>query len=579
MGAVFRCADTALDDQAVAVKLLPPEHTASEVARGRVKQEVVSARSLRHPNIVGVYEYFEGGGRVGFSMEFVAGHTLEQHLAGRVRGSPLGFAAGPDRLPLVGRVASQLAAALDHVHASGLVHRDVKPANVMLVPSGEGVDTKLLDLGIVHATDGAALTRDLQPGTVEYMAPELLSGHGTPSVASDLYSLGKLLYFALTGVRPEFGYEPALPSLLVDGLPVELDGPLLACFGRPDRRPASAGELARAVAEAVETQRPPTTEADDAVSTLSESNRKRPGVALRVAAGVASVLLVLLGVFLVTRLMGDGGSDPGSADRTTNSGNPALSRDSTSEGAPPETAALSNGAGIDWVQIAGGTFAMGWNDGLHQAPVHDVSVPSFEIGRTEVTVDQYRACVDAGACSAPDTDQGCNWGVSGRGDHPVNCVKWTQARSYAEWAGGRLPSEAEWEYAARSGGEARAWPWGDQEASCSYAVMYGGGNGCGEESTWAVCSKPAGNTDQGLCDMAGNAGEWVEDCHQESYTGAPADGSARTSCSGHIRQVVGRGGAWVSSSPSNVRATFRFGYNPSRRSYRFMGFRLARDVP
>ena len=580
MGAVFRCADAALDDQVVAVKLLPPEHTASEVARGRVKQEVVSARSLRHPNIVGVYEYFEGGGRVGFSMEFVAGHTLERHLAGRVEGSPLGDAVGAERIASVSWVVGQLAAALDHMHARGLIHRDVKPSNVMLAPAGDGFEVKLLDLGIVHAMGGTGLTRDLQPGTVEYMAPELLSGRGDPSVAADVYSLGKLLYFALTGERPEFGYEPAPPSSLVDGLPPELDGPLLACFGRPAERPASAGELAATLAGVAEEYNKGR-EVDRlrasedaakrrAAAHFARRREEQEAAKPRSAARSLAVLIAIVALGMVAAvavvgirvLMGRNGAP-----------------DEIAESPPEEEgdSSRSNPADIDWVPIPGGTFAMGSDDGIgDEAPAHDVTVPAFEMARTEVTVAQYRRCLDADVCTEePGTGDDCNWGKSGRDDHPVNCVTWKQAQRFAEYAGGRLPSESEWEYAARSGGRGIAYPWGDQEASCSFAVMSDGGNGCGERTTWPVCSKAKGHSDQGLCDMAGNVSEWVEDCIYIGYAGAPTDGSPRTTCDPSTR--VMRGGSWGDNSQTlqvDRRLWWRWHLHLDS-----LGFRLARDVP
>ncbi|HQC44850.1 MAG TPA: formylglycine-generating enzyme family protein, partial [Myxococcota bacterium] len=154
---------------------------------------------------------------------------------------------------------------------------------------------------------------------------------------------------------------------------------------------------------------------------------------------------------------------------------------------------------------------MGSNDLSWSRPVHRVTVPTFEMSKTQVTVDQYIACVNVGACTEPDTEDYCNWIKSDRGSHPVNCVSWNQAQAFARWAGGRLPSEAEWEYAARSGGRDWKYPWGDEEATCERAVISEGGNGCGRGSTWPVCSKPSGNTTHGLCDMAGNVWEWVQD--------------------------------------------------------------------
>ncbi len=233
--------------------------------------------------------------------------------------------------------------------------------------------------------------------------------------------------------------------------------------------------------------------------------------------------------------------------------------------------------GIEWVAIPGGTFMMGSISGdADEVPVHQVDVPAFEMAKTEVTVAQYQACVDAVVCTEPNdytVDSYCNWGQAGREDHPVNCVDWFQAVDFCSWVGGRLPSEAEWEYAARGGGQDITYPWGDDPASCTYAVMFeGGSSGCGMGRTWAVCSKTAGNTAQGLCDMAGNVWEWVQDWYHLDYNGAPSDGSAWEIPSNSDR--VGRGGGFWHDA-GGQRAAFRSYYVPSGRGGN-IGFRCAR---
>jgi formylglycine-generating enzyme required for sulfatase activity len=191
------------------------------------------------------------------------------------------------------------------------------------------------------------------------------------------------------------------------------------------------------------------------------------------------------------------------------------------------------------VRIPAGTFQMGSNDGgTETTPVHTVKVDTFEMDVTEVTVAQYRACVRAGACQAQSTtsrdwfDRGslnetCNYDKPGHGKHPMNCVDWHQAGAFCSWAGKRLPTDEEWEYAAR-GTDGRKYPWGNDAPSALRL------NACGPECVaWAgatmgvdwrpplypksdhweltapVGSFPNGDSPFGVHDMAGNVLEWT----------------------------------------------------------------------
>ncbi len=239
--------------------------------------------------------------------------------------------------------------------------------------------------------------------------------------------------------------------------------------------------------------------------------------------------------------------------------------------------------GLTWVAISGGTYEMGSDEGYgDNRPLHEVTVPDFEMTLTEITVRQYRVCMNAGKCSAPNADEVFyeyypGW-QPGNEDYPMAFVSWDQARAYCSWVGGRLPTEAEWEYAARSGGETQDYPWGSTPATCTYAVMFdrevSTSWGCGADTPMAVCSRPLGNTAQGLCDMAGNVLEWVEDDHHSDYTGAPEDGSAWVDSPRGTKRVT-RGGWYGADHYGLLRTDYRWGTDPTWQ-YMAFGFRCAR---
>jgi len=241
-------------------------------------------------------------------------------------------------------------------------------------------------------------------------------------------------------------------------------------------------------------------------------------------------------------------------------------------------------AGDGMVLIPAGAFWMGCNETKDtnclddEKPYHEVTLSAYKIDMTEVTVEAYRMCVTAAACSAAsDGPSHCNWAVEGRDNHPINCVTWDNAKEYCEWAGKRLPTEAEWEKAAR-GTDGRKYPWGNVEPTCDYAVMYGNGDyGCGAYGTWEVCSKsPAGDSPYDLCDMAGNVWEWVSDGYaSDYYTSSPASNPTGPSYS----TPVFRGGCWDNFDDFySLRASNRDTAGPMIVGDG-LGFRCAKDAP
>jgi len=198
-------------------------------------------------------------------------------------------------------------------------------------------------------------------------------------------------------------------------------------------------------------------------------------------------------------------------------------------------------------------------------PVHKVYLDAFFMDRFEVTQEEYQACVQAGPCRSSKQFEGFD-----RPRQPVVGVGWEDAKSYCGWAGKRLPTEAEWEKAAR-GPEGREYPWGDASASCEYAVMSEEGQGCGRKKTWEVGSKPAGASPYGALDMAGNVWEWVADSYDKNYYRVSPAKNPTGPKRGEAKVV--RGGSWRSEA-WDLHPSFRMWTLPGLRFYN-TGFRCA----
>jgi len=227
--------------------------------------------------------------------------------------------------------------------------------------------------------------------------------------------------------------------------------------------------------------------------------------------------------------------------------------------------------GAETFSVPAGEFTMGSDSGeASEKPVHRVYLDSFWIDRTEVTNGQYTHCVTAGKCNPSRSAD--NSKVNGE-NQPVVSVAWDDAKAYCEWAGARLPTEAEWEKAAR-GSDGRKWPWGNSPATCDYSVLDAGdGRGCGRDTTWPVGSKTSGASPYGALDMAGNVWEWVADWYDATYYSRSPARNPTGPESGTLRVL--RGGSWRDLS-YGVRTTIRNYGNPGATGVYF-GFRCAQD--
>jgi len=212
-----------------------------------------------------------------------------------------------------------------------------------------------------------------------------------------------------------------------------------------------------------------------------------------------------------------------------------------------------------YVFVPGGDFLMGSTITQDETPAHTVALADFWIGQTEVTNAQYARCVDAGACTAP---RAADWRTPDRAEHPVTHVDWSQARAYALWAGGRLPTEAEWEKAAR-GTDARIFPWVDVVTDDQRLNF-------DAQGTVPVGSYPTGASPYGALDMAGNVEEWVADWYAPDYYTQSPSRNPLGPASGLFRVV--RGGSF-NSSRGDVRTTSRGRALPDT-AFENVGFRI-----
>jgi serine/threonine protein kinase len=559
MGEVYRAYDTLLG-RTVAIKVfrtaegVTPAEAASQ--RQRLLREAQAAARLTHPNIVSVFDYAEEADVAYIVMELIEGETLDALLA-RQR-TPL--APGE-----IFRIVTAAARALDYAHSHGVVHRDIKPANIMLLPGG---DVRIADFGIAKFSGASALTMTgMVMGTPHYMAPEQLMAQ-TLGGHIDQFALAAVAYTMLTGRKP---FEAdTLTSLVTQILhseppPASTQNPLLtsgidAVLRKGmAKNPAERFKDCSAFAGALEA----------AFSPAKPAKSLKPLIWL----GVAALLLVSLGTAGFLSIQHFREQKPEQAVRPREAVRPpapiakgepvpAPSAAPQKSAAPSSSVGINSVDGLRYVRVPAGSFDIGCVDrdqlcSDDEKPRHTVNIPTaFWMTRAEVSVAAYRrfAAAKKRPLPAPPASNPA-WSD---GAQPVVSVVWQDAQDYCGWAGGRLPTEAEWEYASRAG-DIKALP-DNLDARAWHGANSGG-----------LLHPVAGKAPNawGLYDVQGNVWEWCSDWFDPKYykvsprevPQGPARGSGR----------VIRGGA-SNSDARYLRYSERTSSDPSKANS-VVGFR------
>ena len=581
MGEIFLAREELLNRQVVLKRLQSGLTSQEEFYRRFVNEARIQAQ-LKHPNIIQLFNFFEQDGDYFMVLEYFPGITLLE-LSGNT--GPI-----PERRCL--RIFEQLASALNYAHSLGVIHRDIKAQNIMVDPAN-GDLVKILDFGIARILGDAHLTRQGNyVGTPLYMSPEQLLGQPDVDHRTDIYSAGVLLYELLSGSLPYAGgadseYElkrrvleqsfpdprekyPHISQATVDLLrrltakdrndrPFKLILPSAATtFGPaeplPDWTPPSAGEQV--------SPSPP----DPA------PQKRGPWLWLAVALLALLLSLALLEVFGVTNFVG-GGDDGWD-----------LSED-------PEWSEATLPEGM--VLVKGGSFQIGTGqENTVSNPPAKVKVSSFLIGKHEVTQAEWIAVMGGN----PSTYEGL--------DHPVETVSWYGAVEYClrrseqegltpcyristspdpgnlnpedpyhwtvvvDWdaSGYRLPTETEWEFAARGGNLSRGY-------------LYSGSNSLNDVGWYGKTSaktRPVGGksaNELGIHDMTGNVWEWCWDWHRGNGYRFLKGTDPRGADSDSLR--VMRGGSTINQDPSYC-TVFKRNAKAPHESYKYIGFRVCR---
>ena len=572
-----------------------------------------------------INDYGEHGNVPYLVMDYLPGGTLKE----RMKGKPMPWQEAV-------RSLIPIASALDFAHEQKVIHRDVKPANILLTAKGQpmlgdfGI-AKILELDEGHTLTGTGMG----VGTPEYMSPEQGLGKEVDGRA-DIYSMGIIFYELITGRKPYSADTPMAvilkhttdplprPRQFLPNLPDAVERVVLKALAKdPADRYLDAGAFANAMENLISSSQTHTVsneQSDDSLETMDtfatnvqiapESGlrnqapasvkngnitstnlpQKKSNLALWIGLGVTGIVLASAlfgwlargGIATVLPTSTPAFTPTVTLTQTPSATNTAIATNTPKSTNTPQATAtpkftigstITGKDGMTLMYVPEGEFTMGSDTGfLPEKPAHTIYLDAFWIDQTEVTNEQYANCVSNGGCTPPSyvssNSRDSYYGNSQFNDYPVIHVNWNQAKAYCEWAGRRLPTEAEWEKAAR-GIDERTYPWGNTPPNENLLNFNNN-----IDDTTPVGNYPSGISPYGAYDMAGNVYEWVADWYAESYY---EDSSTSNPLGPNLGQSrVIRGGLWGRVGYNNVHSAFRYHAGLSYFNS-ILGFRCARS--
>ena len=577
-----------------------------EGSRARFQLEAQLGAQLNNPtanpHLLQVHSFKTLDGLLLLEMEYAPGGNLEHRLA-KLR-------AQKESMPIAEalQTAVEVALGLAALHASNIVHRDLKPSNILFDEHGHA---RVADLGLAQTLGDYSQRSQLSdslapqhPGTPLYMSPEQANTRRGLQSASDIYALGVVLFEMLTGKNYNLLKPGTRAASLRKDIPADLDKLLFQMLSDiPKERPWDGAEAARLLQAVLDKKKKSfpwwllitgLILAGCCGSIAVYMLWPKPGGAAPVPAPILPTISVSLPTsqaisptnIPVVPTLGQVSAPATAAPAATST--PAATATS---GPGIGSTFVRKQDGMSMVFVPAGKFTMGSgsNDPREQ-PLHTVNLSAFWIDQTDVTNAMFKTFTQAlnyktqaevdGQADVFNTSAGfvsttgADWqhplgpgsSLTGLDDHPVVQVSWQDASSYCAWAGASLPSEAQWEKAAR-GPQAKIYPWGNQFNSNN--ANYGQKTG----ATSSVTQYQSGASPYGAYDMAGNVWQWVADWYSENYYQASPANDPTGPGAGTYRGV--RGGSWYNAGP-DVRTTIRGTGVPSS-SYSLIGFRCVRS--